>query len=121
MRQNKLFNIFFLVFLISPLCGGNLRAEDVLYDSGKRRDPFIPLSADETSSLDAGPTGIKLEGIIYDPPARSLAILNGKPYLVGESLGDVAILRIFKDYVDVSAAGEERTLRIREEEKNQPL
>ena len=69
---------FFLIF--GTLCG-MLCAEEIAYDSGKRRDPFVPVTGEDASSM-ASSSGVKLEGIIYDPGAQSMAILNGKAYQV---------------------------------------
>ena len=54
-----------LFFILLTLCG-SLHAEEIAYDSGKRRDPFVPLTG-EDASMSASSSGVKLEGIIYDP------------------------------------------------------
>lgn len=100
------------------LAAGSLRAEDATYDAGKRRDPFVPLTAEESVLVTASSSSVKLEGIIYDPNGRSMAILNGKAYLAGEAVGDATVVKIQKDHVVISVNGEEQTLRIREEEKS---
>lgn len=107
------FLALFLVFL--SLCG-SLSAEEVSYDSGKRRDPFVPLTGDDVSGS-ASSSGVKLEGIIYDPGNQSMAILSGKTYQVGEVVGDAKVVKILKDHVVISIDGEEKLLRIREDEK----
>ena len=96
------------------LAAGFLRAEEVTYDAGKRRDPFVPLTGEDRSAA-VSSSGFKLEGIIYDPGARSMVILNGKTYQTGEAVGEAKILKIQKDHVVISAGGEEKTLWIREE------
>lgn len=101
-------------FVVLTLAASSLSAEEVTYDAGKRRDPFVPLT-DEDSSSAVASSGFKLEGIIYDPGARSMAILGGKTYQTGETVGDATILKIQKDHVVISAGGEEKTLWIREE------
>ena len=92
-------------------------AEEVLYDSGNRRDPFVPLAGGNDTSVTTTSSGIKLEGIIYDPGERSMAILNGKSYQKGEVVGNATVVKISKDHVVISVNGEEKTLWIREEEK----
>lgn len=90
-------------------------ADEITYEAGKRRDPFVPLNPEDRDLTSS--SSIKLEGIIYDPSGRSLVILNGKTYQAGETAGSAKILRILKDRVVLSEEGEEKTLRIREEEK----
>ncbi|MDD5226185.1 MAG: hypothetical protein PHV97_03250 [Candidatus Omnitrophica bacterium] len=103
---------FFLILFLCPL----LQAEEVAYDSGKRRDPFVALTGEDVS-MAVSSSGVKLEGIIYDPVAQSMAILNGKTYQAGEVVGDAKVVKILKDHVIISVDGEEKTLWIRKEEK----
>ena len=102
-----------LIFLMLP--AGLFATDEITYDAGKRRDPFVPISMEDRDL--ASSSGIKLEGIIYDPDNRSMVILNGKTYQTGEVVGDAKVLKILKDRVVISEGGEEKTLRIREEEK----
>ena len=96
----------------------SLCADEIVYDSGKRRDPFVPITGEDASVSATSSSGIKLEGIIYDPNNRSMAILNGKTFQQGESIGDATIVKIQKDHVVISISGEEKTLFIRQEEKS---
>ena len=97
------------------LCGV-LPAAEITYDSGKRRDPFVPLTGEDVSAS-ASSAGVKLEGIIYDPGGRSMAILNGRTYQQGEAVGDANVVKIQKDHVVILVGEEEKILWIREEEK----
>ena len=92
-----------------------LVADEITYDAGKRRDPFVPLNPEDGDL--ASSSGVKLEGIIYDPGNRSMVILNGKTYQTGEAVGDATVMNILKDHVVISQGGEEKTLWIREAEK----
>ncbi len=103
------------------LASGTLVASEIVYDPGKRRDPFVPLIEEKNASVSSNSSGVKLEGIIYDPGKQSMAILNGKNYQTGEAVGETTVVRILKNHVVISVAGEERTLWIREEEKIQDL
>ena len=103
-------------FVLLMFCGA-LRAAEITYDSGKRRDPFVPLTG-EDASMSVSSSGVRLEGIIYDPGDRSLAILNGKAYQSGDVVGDATVVKIQKDHVVISVGGEEKALRLREEEKS---
>lgn len=98
--------------LAVPLFG----AEEVAYDAGKRRDPFIALTAEDGGASSASSNGLKLEGIVFDPGSRSMAVINGKSYQEGEAVGEATVTKILKDHVVVSVAGEEKTLWIRDEE-----
>lgn len=96
-------------------------ASEIVYDSGNRRDPFVPLTGEENALGSATSSGVKLEGIIYDPGKQSMAILNGKTYQTGEAVGDATVVKILKDHVVILVEGEEKTLWIRGEEKTQVL
>jgi type II secretory pathway component PulC len=98
------------------LVPSSFAASEVSYDSGKRRDPFVPLTGEDVS-VSASSSGVRLEGIIYDPSERSMAILNGRTYQTGEIVGDATVLKILKDHVVISVGGEEKTLWMRKEEK----
>ena len=117
MLKNRTIKSFFLVVVLLTSASGAFAASEVLYDSGDRRDPFVPLTGGENTLVTATSSGIKLEGIIYDPGERSMAILNGKSYQKGEVVGNATVVKISKDHVVISVNGEEKTLWIREEEK----
>ncbi len=113
MRRNKTVPAVVLIVISFFVEMASLRAADVVYDSGKRRDPFVALKADAGKSANS-PSGFKLEGIIYDPGSSSMAILNGKAYQSGEAVGEATVTKILKDHIVISVAGEEKTLWIRE-------
>jgi hypothetical protein len=115
-RRSRNIILFFLPVMLLPMTSELFAASEVLYDSGNRRDPFVPLDGEENTLVTATSSGVKLEGIIYDPGERSMAILNGKAYQRGETVGDAKVVKIFKDHVVISVEGEEKTLWIREEE-----
>jgi len=98
--------------------GGAVCAEKVVYDSEGRRDPFVKVS---TEAAAIGGVRGRLQGIIYDPQKQSFAIFGGRTYKVGEGVGNLIIKKIQKDRVVVLVNGEEKVLRIREEEKNRSL
>ena len=92
-------------------------AEEIAYDSGNRRDPFLTLTAEDSSPALTSSSGLRLEGIIYDPGSKSMAILSGKTYQAGDVVGEATIVTILKDHVVISVNGDEKTLWIRTEEK----
>lgn len=120
MQKNKyalIASLFMVVAGIVSVAG----AAEIAYDSGGRRDPFTktPVQAGAGTAL-VGISG-HLEGIIYDPHKQSLAVFGGKTFKIGETMGDSMIKKIQKDRVVVVVNGEEKILRIREEEKNRPV
>ncbi|MFH1208757.1 MAG: hypothetical protein V1673_04285 [Candidatus Omnitrophota bacterium] len=117
MLKNKTIKAFSLVIVLLASASGSFAASEVLYDSGNRRDPFVPLEGGEGTSVTTASSSIKLEGIIYDPGGHSMAILNGKSYQKGDVVEHATVVKILKDRVVVSIDGEEKTLWIREEEK----
>ena len=118
MLKNKTVLASFLGVVLLILLFSSLAVAEIVYDSGNRRDPFVPLTGEENALVSATSSGVKLEGIIYDPGAQSMAILNGKTYQAGETAGNAKVLKIFKDHVVISVGEEEKTLWIREEEKS---
>ena len=112
-RGRGTLELLFLAVMILTFCGA-AQAGESTYDSGKRRDPFVPLTGEDVATA-GSPSGIKLEGIIYDPGNRSMAILNGKTYQVGEAVGEAMVVKIQKDHVVISINREEKSLWIREE------
>ncbi|HOE69339.1 MAG TPA: hypothetical protein PLH16_06785 [Candidatus Omnitrophota bacterium] len=92
-------------------------ADEITYDGGGRRDPFIPVEGGSGVKKAGSDSGMALEGIIYDPSGQSLAIMAGDPYRVGDSIGGTKIVQIRKDHVMVEVNGEQKTLWIREEEQ----
>ncbi len=117
MIKSKTIELYFLTAALLISASEAFAVSEVLYDSGNRRDPFVSLAGDENTLATGTSSGIKLEGIIYDPGERSMAILNGKSYQKGDIVGDATVLKISKDHVVVSVDGEEKTIWIREEEK----
>jgi hypothetical protein len=115
--KSKAVGPFVLAVILLSLASEAFAATEVLYDPGKRRDPFVPLDGEENTLTTAASSGVKLEGIIYDPGGHSMAILNGKSYQKGEAVGNATVVKILKDHVVISVEGEEKTLWIREEEK----
>ena len=99
-KNSRAVMIFITTILLTFLCGATVRA-GVAYDSGNRRDPFIPLTGGDNSDASLS-SGVKLEGIIYDPAGQSMAVLNGKTYQPGDVVGDATVLRVKKDYVVIS-------------------
>lgn len=119
MRQNgKVFWICFFTITTLIVFAGAVFAEEITYHSGSRRNPFIPLQGGRLGGVSSA-KGFILEGIIYDPPANSVALIGGQPCKVGETIGEGKVLEIRKDHVVVEINAETKTLWIREDERFQ--
>ena len=81
LRKSKTVFQFLIGSMLFIWAAGLLSAEEATYDAGKRRDPFVSLTGEDSALTSASSSGIKLEGIVYDPNGRSMAILNEKGYL----------------------------------------
>jgi len=92
-------------------------AEPFRYDSGGRRDPFMPLvregrlvGATQGARFDAGvPT---LYGILWDPQGDSIALINDAEVKVGETIAGFRVKAIQRDAVVLDGGGEPVVLRI---------
>ncbi len=82
-------------------------SEEVRYDSGNRRDPFVPVKQQQTLGQAGGKTDIIIEGIIYDPHGKSMVIVRDEPYLVGDSIGTQKIIEIFQKKIVTLSDGQQ--------------
>ena len=87
------------------------------YDSGGRRDPFMPLVRD--GRLVAAGPGVRLEqskpvlyGILWDPTGHSIALINDAEVKQGDRVGDYEVKEIQHDAVVLDNGGEPVVLRI---------
>ncbi len=85
------------------------------YDGKGRRDPLEELVTRDGRILPGAKAGfdtdsIVLEGVIWDPSGRSLAIINGKPVREQEAVYGLEVLRINRDSVVLNKDG--KTLKI---------
>ncbi len=111
-QQDKPVLFVSLLLLIMPvvmiLVGVNPRfsfSEEIRYQSGDRRDPFVPVNR----SVTPGSTeiGIKVEGIVYDPKGKSIVVIHGEPFKVGDSVADQKIIAIYSSRIVASFKGVE--------------
>ncbi len=97
----------------------SLSAAEIVYDSGGRRDPFIPLVSAEGGLASAGdkkPSGdYHVEGIVFDPKEGSFALINGKFYKKGDQVDRAQLVSIFRDRVILNVNSEEKVVWLREE------
>ncbi len=93
-----------------------LQAGEIQYESANRRDPFVPLvGPGGVVAREFNPVGLAVEGVIYDPPYGSLALINGEFYQEGATVENASIISIFKDRVILAQGDEEKILWLREE------
>lgn len=116
MRQSGriLTTVFFVVVVLVFIFSVNTLAAEVTYDDGDRRDPFKPVTGGEGADPRMAGSFV-LSGIVYDPPAKSLAVIGGEPYKVGDTVGKGKIVEIQKTRVTIDIDGEVKTLWIEEE------
>lgn len=92
------FCLFTFSFLLSLFA-----QEAYVYDSGGRRDPFMPLITSDGRLLQIGTKtrsgDVKLEGIIFDKGGSSLAIINGSVVAEGESADEIKITKILDNKI----------------------
>ena len=114
-RESKL-EIFVFLGLMGLFLPRLTAADPVVYESGGRRDPFVPLIGPGGVNAQKG-TGddLVIEGIIYDPSKGSMVLINGDFYKEGERAGEASVISIFKDRIILSQDDKEKTLWIREE------
>ncbi len=90
-------------------------ADPIVYEDGGRRDPFVPLLGPGGLKAQKMSGDIQMEGIIYDPPAGSMVLINGDFYKQGQSVLGATVISILKDRVVLLQDDEEKILWIREE------
>ena len=112
--KKREFNIASLM-LFTLLSSRLFAAETLVYTDGGRRDPFIPLIGPGGVQTSKSRGDMHLEGIIYDPPAGSLVLINGEFYKQGQRIGESTVMSILKDRVVLLQDDEQKTLWVREE------
>lgn len=113
MRKRPFAGLFFFLFCLTFSA---MAADHIVYESGNRRDPFIPLvGPNGIAAQKIAQTNLHIEGIVIDPEGGSLALIDGEFYKQGDSIGKATIISIFPDRVILEQDDEEKTLWIREE------
>ena len=91
---------------------------DFVYDSHKRRDPFIPLigpGAQGSDQPDVSLASIKLEGIVVDPKQGSFIMVDGEMYEEGHKIGPYLIEKVEAKRVILKYNKEHYELRLSED------
>ena len=91
--------------------------EPFRYDSGGRRDPFVPLFRD--GRVVGAPEGVRVDaarptlyGILWDPGGESIALINDEEAKVGDTVAGFRVKAIQRDAVVLDGGREPVVLRI---------
>ncbi len=122
----KIFKIFIIgvAFVLTVMSLYSLRAAETdskfQYNDHNRRDPFWRLVLPDGTVLsydtDLMISDMVLEGVIFDPNGKSLAIINGKVLKVGDRLGLFTLTEIHRGYVILTKANKRYVLQMKKEE-----
>ncbi len=90
-----------------------------VYDSHGKRDPFIPLITKDGRTLTAysdiiSISDVVIEGILFDLKGGSVVIINDIILKQADSISDIVVEKIEKDYVVLSFKGQEYTFNLKE-------
>lgn len=117
-RWTALMSAIFFTFLLLALTPA--QGQMYKYCSKGKRDPFIPLITGEVrTSLGLAAVedidDVRLEGIIFDPNGKSIAVLNDEILMKGDKMYNVEVLEINKSSVTVKVHNRTRTISLVEE------
>ena len=88
-----------LWLVLSFALGGLSRADELIYNSHGKKDPFAPPEINDQGQGGAEVlSGIKVEGIIWEKD-NPLAVVNSKVVMVGETVAGVLVAEIKEDEV----------------------
>lgn len=94
-------------------------SEEIRYDSGGRRDPFVPVSQNQVSQTLT--SGFQIEGIIYDPKGVSIVIVHGDPFKVGDTVSGQKIIEIDPRKIIVLAGKRKIEIWMSDDEKKSAM
>ncbi len=115
MNRESKWEVFVFLSLMGLFLPRLTAADPVVYESGGRRDPFVPLIGPGGLKPEKGSEDLEVQGIIFDEKSESLVLINGDFYKAGQRVGSAVVISIFKDRVILSQDDKEKTLWIREE------
>ena len=95
---------YMVVFCVTALSlnAGFSFSEEIRYQSGGRRDPFVPIKTEvviSSDSVETHDTSMVIEGIIFDQKGSSVVVVGGEPYKVGERVSGKKVVAIQRAYV----------------------
>jgi hypothetical protein len=100
--------------------------ENFVYNSHRRRDPFVPpyLKDDNTKrpiednkKPEIDYSLINLQAVVYDPQGDSAVIINGQIMKKGDKTDFFTLRDIREDSVIIEVLGEQKILKLRNDEK----
>jgi hypothetical protein len=115
-NQRTVFQFFCFSVLLFFSSSVLLAQEQIAYDAGNRRDPFISLVTADGRLLNLEPQGqqrINLEGIVFDKAGSSYAIVNSKVVEVGDTIGDYQVYKIEQERVLFLKNGAEEIIELK--------
>ena len=98
--QFFLWNLLFCFGIICITSSMACAADQKIYETHGKRDPFVPLVTTTMKSSSSGLLSVEsfddlsIEGVVYDPPRGSVVIVNGAILKEGEELGSVKVLEV---------------------------
>lgn len=99
MRNNTALALIF-VSALTILNPGFSFSEEIRYQSGGRRDPFVPIKAGAVQTVaQAAEVAIVVEGIIYDKKGASVIVVKGDAYKVGDTVEGRKVTAIYPSKV----------------------
>ncbi|MCM8781352.1 MAG: hypothetical protein NC908_05465 [Candidatus Omnitrophica bacterium] len=124
MSENKFRIILTLIIIVlSVQINSFLQGTEFVYESGNRRNPFIPLVSPDgrllnlDSEEDKLEKPVKLDGIVYDEHGLSYAIVNDSVVKVGDCIGDYQVLKIKKDSLVLIKEAQIQEIELKKEER----
>lgn len=109
-----------LVFLLGIfiVAGARASTRDFTYEDKGNRDPFLSLVKDghiveePTTLSEIG--NIELEGIIWDPNGKSMAIINGKLVKEKQRIMNMQVLKIKKASIILQKEGKVMVINLKQ-------
>ena len=109
-----------LVILLSMIAVSEAKASlrEFNYQDKGNRDPFMSLVTPDGRILPGARTvsetsDVELEGIIWDPTGKSIAIINGKLVKEQERLMDMQVLKIEKTSIILQKGGKVMVINLK--------
>ena len=108
------------VVCVAALCSF-ARADDFVYDSQGKRNPFIPIVTPDGRfqkldvDLRKAEEDLKLEGIMFDKFGISYAVVNSAVVKIGDMVGEYQVLKIEERKVIFIREGQQKVVELKKE------
>jgi hypothetical protein len=116
--------IVFLCILLQPMVlnaqlAVSAEAGAFVYSREGKRDPFVPLLTKDgkpvtTYAKITSMDDVVIEGILYDGHGNSVVIINDVILRQGDTISDIKVEKIEKDFVVLSFKEQKHTFKIKE-------